>query len=205
MPLLYEATLTFPAPLSRVVRADPDAPLPRLPVTPGPAARREEQQRQQLEQERQAVERVLHGISEAARRLQQEDQARREQLERAAVELAVAIARKLLHDQFQAGSYPVEALARAAVSRLPAGQPVRLRLHPADKALLEQRLGGAPLLAGSPAVEVAADPSLSRGDCQADAGEVSVATRLEAQVAELHRLLVENVGHAAAGPAEAVP
>src|SRR5262249_32110688 len=140
-----------------------------------------------------------------ARRLHAEHRARLDEMEKAAVELAVAIARKLLFDRLDAGAYPVEALARAVIARLPPRRPVRLRLHPDDKALLEKRLGGDPLIADNPEVEVVADAALAPGDCRADAGEVRVAAGLAPHLAEIHRVLLENVGHAEAGPVQNAP
>ena len=57
-------------------------------------------------------------------------------MQKLAVELAVAIASRLLHDQIQAGDYPVENLVRTVVERLDTPQPVTVFLHPEDLAAL---------------------------------------------------------------------
>jgi flagellar biosynthesis/type III secretory pathway protein FliH len=193
--MLREIAIPFKRPLRRVVAEDASAP---LSTGPDPELlRREEERRrqeQQREEERQRLAAVLAGLTGAARSLEAEHRRRWQEMELAAVELAVAIASRLLHQRLNAGEFGVEALAREVLGRLEGGQQATVFLHPDDLALLRQRLPDEAALASDHRpVRLAADPALRRGDCRAQAGEVSVLSQVEGQLADLHRHLQRSV------------
>jgi flagellar biosynthesis/type III secretory pathway protein FliH len=204
----HEVVIAFPTPPAGVGLVDPDLPLP--PLASAPNAReaahqadrdrqwREEQERR-WQEDRLAIERALAGMKEAVRSLEEQQQHRLADLRRAAVELGVTIASRLVHEKVLAADFAVETLVQKAIDQLEPQQPVTVRLHPKDKALLEQRLG-APLLHDAMEVRVVADAGLDRGSCKAESGDVSVWSNLEDQLAEIRRHLLRSVEHAYAEP-----
>jgi flagellar biosynthesis/type III secretory pathway protein FliH len=55
---------------------------------------------------------------------------------------------------------------------------------------------GDALLADSAEVQFAADATLARGNCRAEAGELSVLSQLDVQLADLRRHLLGSLEHA---------
>jgi len=196
------------APLREVIRTDPQAALPPLPaprptvpppmppaaVAPAPIS--ETDLGRELMKDRLEISRTLVNLTAAVNALEARQQQQLIEWQRAAVELGVTIATRLLHDKIQAGDYPVETLARQAAARLNTDEPITLRLHPADLQLLEKRLDGKPLFAPDANIRLVGDPTLGRGDCRAEAGENVVLAELSAQLADVRRELLRSLGHA---------
>jgi flagellar biosynthesis/type III secretory pathway protein FliH len=70
-------------------------------------------------------------------------------------------------------------------------------LHPLDLALLEKRLaadGAAPF--DRAALRLAGDAGLGRGGCRAEAGDLHVVARVEEQLADIRRHLLETLSAA---------
>jgi flagellar assembly protein FliH len=135
---------------------------------------------------RQAVKSFARGVAELAAI---RDRLRRE-AEQDVVQLAIEIARRVLHRELAADSEALLGLTRAALQRIDAREIHRVRVHPSSAAPLEAALReiGAPQR-----IEVHADATLepggllfetSRGTC-----DVSVATQLR----EIERGFVELV------------
>jgi flagellar biosynthesis/type III secretory pathway protein FliH len=150
---------------------------------------------QRLEQERDAIQQTLARLREAASEIVGQRDRRRDEWQRAAVELAVTLATRLVHDEVQGGRFAVENLVKSMVEQLPPGEPVRVALHPDDLALLQSRLGDRPLTEGKE-VRLAADSTLGRADCRVEAGDVMLVSQLEVQLAEMRRELLRSLGHA---------
>ena len=214
-PVIYEAAIPFGAGLRHVALADPSAPLPptrRHKPAPEPAHRplpemtaalREalveeaEQVERGAREEREQLESVLANLTDVARDLRAQQRTRLEEMQRVAVELAVAVASHVLYERLDAGDYPVEALVRRAVKRLEANEAVTVRLHPDDLALLERRLGEGALFAlDGDEVRLTADPALGRGDCRAETGDISVVSHLEEHLEEIRRELLRSLPEA---------
>ena len=140
-------------------------------------------------------------MMEAAHDLAADREQRRAEMQRVAVELAVTIASKLIHEKIEAGEFALESLVRQTIVRLEPNQPVTVRLHPADITLLEKRLGSShPLLPNGPEASLLPDPGLERGACRAEAGTVSVLSQWKDQLEEIHQHLLRSVGHARSEP-----
>ncbi len=87
-----------------------------------------------------------------------------DEIEHALVDLAAAIARRILHDELASAPERVVAVVREALAGLPPQlRSVRLRVHPEDAALLREQL---PPPADVKDFEVVPDPELKRGDCR---------------------------------------
>jgi flagellar assembly protein FliH len=101
--------------------------------------------------------------------------------ERDVVELALAIARKVLHREASLDRDLLVALARVALDRLADATAASIRLHPDDYATA---MAGRTAATATPhGVQILADPSVRRGGClvRSDVGsiDVGVATQLD--------------------------
>jgi flagellar assembly protein FliH len=115
-------------------------------------------------------------------------------MQRAAVELALAVASRLLYTRIETGDYPIEVMVQQVVERLSAREEVTVALHPADLALLEARLEEEPDLLGEDGrIRLVADTTIPRGDCRAEVGDVSVLSQLDQQLEELRHHLLESL------------
>jgi len=208
--MIYEAAIPFRAGPVHVTLADPSAPLellfrPGPEQAPGPvidpeqALRDAEKARQEetAQEERERLESVLGQLLDVARDLRAAQRGRLEEMQRVAVELAVAVASHVMYERLESGEFPIEELVRAAVKRLEPRQAVTVRLHPADLTLLERRTADEPLFAlDTEDLRLVADPSLSRGDCRADTGDVAVLANLEEHLGEIKRDLLHALPEA---------
>jgi len=120
------------------------------------------------------------------------------EFQEATVELAQAIAAKLIFEEVDQNRFPIANLVHEVISRLDTSVNAVIRLHPDDLALIEE----SPKINGSnpeASVKFVGDATVARGDCKAKAGEISVVYELRRQIEEIRRQLLSTVGgHAAA-------
>ncbi len=217
--MIHEAVIPFRSGPVCVALADPSAPL--VPVG-RPAARQhrdpeperhseaevaaapelgtvaalQDAEKAQAEQaareERERLEAVLGRLTDVARDLCAAQRGRLDEMQKVAVELAVAIASQVLYERLESGNFPIEELVRAAVKRMEPRQAVTVRLHPDDLALLERRTAEEPLFAlDTEELRLVGDASLSRGDCRAETGDVAVLANLGEFLAEVRSDLLK--------------
>ena len=142
--------------------------------------------------ERERIERILGSLRDAVSNLRHRESEYLHAMQKLTMELSVAIASKLLHEQIETGDFPIERLVRQVTERLESRQAIAVHLHPADLTLLKKRTGGE-LFPSNVEIEFVADPSLARGDCKASAGDVTVLANLEDQLADIRRRLLRSV------------
>ena len=190
---MLEIDIPLRSRLRGVERINPAMPLaPAAPVVaaraaPAPAAH-------DLEQDV-ALSQLLKNLSSAARDLQAQYRQRLVESEKATVQLAVAIAGRLIHEKLAASEFAVEKLVHKVVERLETREPVTVFLHPLDLALLEQRLQGQPNPWGMErSLTFAAAAAMGRGCCRAEAGEWRVDAQLDVQLADIRDRLLRSVG-----------
>lgn len=128
-------------------------------------------------------------------RLQEVEHRRKESLvemQQAAVELAISVASRLVHEKIEAGDFAVEELVSQLLKRCEGRGPAVVRLHPADLKLLEQRTQGKPPpWLDQKTYTLTADGSLERGDCRLEAGDFGILAKIELQLSELRQHLLE--------------
>lgn len=185
-------------PLRTALHAGLAQPLPPLPPPPPPPPPPEPRPDPQAEAERRHLETALAGLAGAVARLDTRYRQLLGEMRQTAIELAIAVADRLLHDQARAGQVPLEEVVRQVVGRLPARGGADVSLNPEDVTLLRRRLGEE-ALAGL-AIQLRPDPGLARGSCRAEAEGMSVLSDLEEQLADLRHCLLENVGDAEPRP-----
>lgn len=108
--------------------------------------------------------------------------------ERDTVKLAVVIARRILHRELAVDPEAVLGLVKAAFAKVEARETHRLRVSPADAALLLEHRGKLDL---PPAVEIAADSSLARGSAIFETSRGELDASIDTQLAEIDRGLVD--------------
>ena len=215
---MIEFTVPLTLPLRAVVRTGADDGPPqwieeqfaRLPVIMAgrrttiaktAAAKELQQELEQLRLQRAAWTRGLMEFQNAMDRIEQQRAADLSDLREVAVELAHAIASKLVFQQLGAGNFPMDRLVTEVLSRLNTHEPSTVRLHPEDLAVLQLDGDFIQKLEPAGAVRLVADPKLSRGDCKAVSGEITVIYELRRQIEEIRRELLSTVnGHAEPGP-----
>jgi len=129
-------------------------------------------------------------LAASVERLRAESERLAEQTRADALEIGFQVARRILEIELTTSAEPLFALVRAAVRRAGESRTLTLRLHPADKALIDES-GGAARVDGLMAarLQIAADPSLARGDCMVDADFGSVDGRLDTRFAQVRQAL----------------
>src|SRR5579884_3713825 len=190
--MIYEAAIPFRVGPVRVLLTDPSAPLesvchvgrplpvpepepapaPVIDAAPAAPEAQPNREEQAAREERERLDGVLGQLLDVARDLKSAQRGRLEEMQRVAIELAVAVASHVLYERLESGEFPIEELVRAAVKRLEPRQAVTVRLHPEDVALLERRTAEEPLFAlDTEDLRLVADPKLGRGDCRAETGD----------------------------------
>jgi len=105
--------------------------------------------------------------------------------EREMVQLALALARRVVHREVTLDHELAAALAHVALERLGTNTPATIRLNPEDYTIVAQdssRWGGQ-------TVTVVPDPAISRGGCLVESAFGSVDATIERQFDELSRAL----------------
>ena len=157
-------------------------------------------ERQALQRDRANFTRGLTALQQAASRSDEQLQSLIGEVREATIELAHAIAAKLIFEQIDRDRFPIANLVHEVLARLQTRDAAVVRLHPADLALLEV----IPTIAtprDERSLQYLADSTLARGDCRATAGEIKVVYELRHQIEEIRRQLLSTVsGHDEIGP-----
>lgn len=184
---LCDTPLNIPTPAPRVPAAPPAPPTDLLVTEIGA----------QLSADRRAIEAVLGSVTAAVDGLKQEHAERLFQWRAAAVELAVSIAAKLLHERIAADQFNLEQMIRDMAADLN-DEVVCVRLNPHDLELLEKRLDGQPLLSGPTDPQLIADTSLARGECRVEGRSAVSLSDLPRQLGQIREDLLRRVADARA-------
>jgi flagellar assembly protein FliH len=106
------------------------------------------------------------------------------------VKLAVAIARRILHREIALDPEVVLGLVKAAFAKVQARETHRLRVSPADAALLEEHRRSLHL---PPALEIVADGSLTQGSVIFETARGDLDASIDTQLGEIERGLADIV------------
>ncbi|HEY0973706.1 MAG TPA: FliH/SctL family protein [Solimonas sp.] len=110
-----------------------------------------------------------------------------EDTERALLDTACAIARRLTLNELNQNPEAIERIVREALSLLPSYvRDVRLHLHADDATFLRERLTPPP---DAQSFRIVVDASLARGDCRVLTESTQLDARLETRLAVLHDAL----------------
>jgi len=193
----------MPRPLPRVATAPPVSPSPATATEAIPTAQTtvpadfwKTDLARELKADRTRIEEILGRLQEATAELRKDQTERLRQWQRAAVELAMTIATRLLHERVVSGDFPMEAKVRDMVGQLEDESPVAIRLNPADLQLLESRLGDEPLLPGRDDPRLVPDPTLARGECRVEGKEAMLLSDVGRELQEIRDELLRSLAHA---------
>jgi len=115
------------------------------------------------------------------------------------VQLALAIARKVLHRETQLDPHALAGIVRVTLEKLDTGTKVGLHVHPKEAA--DWRHYFACQMEGAPAPDVHEDPAIPPGECRIETSLGSTEVGLQSQLKEIETglldLLAERPGAAA--------
>ncbi|WP_010587921.1 FliH/SctL family protein [Schlesneria paludicola] len=155
-----------------------------------------EQELRVLQEQRTLFQNAAQELNRVSKTVEQQMSSLIREVQEATIELAHAIASKLVFEEIDEDRFPIANLVHEVVSRLESSQAPVVRLHPADLALV-QDLSTIGDSNGDKSMQFVADATLVRGDCKAKAGEITVVYELRRQVEEIRRELLSTVsGHA---------
>ncbi|MEO2089224.1 MAG: FliH/SctL family protein [Gemmataceae bacterium] len=149
-----------------------------------------------LAEERAAVEAVLAAVRGATADLRRQHADRLQEWQRAAVELGLAIAAKLLHERVTQDDYPVDEIVRQMAGRMVDDEVVTVRMNPTDLALLERRMDGQPLFPDRDDPALVADPTLGRAECRIEGRALVLLSDLPRQLTQIRDDLIGSLAHA---------
>jgi flagellar assembly protein FliH len=132
----------------------------------------------------QRVEPLLSGFNALMQDLAGTGRKFRSEAERDTVKLAIAIARRVLHRELATDPEAILGLVMAASQKLNARETRRLRVSPADAALLEQNRGRLEMPAG---LEIVADVSLGAGSAIFETSRGELDASVDTQLSEIDR------------------
>jgi flagellar assembly protein FliH len=109
--------------------------------------------------------------------------------------LAVAVARQIVDQELKSDPALVEGLIRRALEEFPVGQPVRIRVHPRDQAVIESRGTETrlPTALGGREVQWLADANLVPGGCLVEGRDRIIDGRIDTALERVYRRLTYAV------------
>ena len=134
---------------------------------------------------RAAVERLAGTIADVA--ATRADTIRRAEAD--TVRLAIEIARRVMHRELSVDANALEALTRAALEKLQSQEISRVRVHPSQEKLVRACLQKA----GRGAVEIVADPSLSKGGASFEISRGTLDASVDTQLHEIENGLTDEM------------
>ncbi len=112
-----------------------------------------------------------------------------QRIEPEVVELALAIARKILHREAQLDPHALAGMVRVTLEKLDAGTEIHLKVHPREAA--EWRHYFACQIHDAPVPEVHDDPELSAGECRIETSMGTTQIGFESQLKEIETGLLD--------------
>ena len=154
---------------------------------------------EQMRTDRQLLGQMLARLERQAADLISMQNQRMEELRQASIEIAAAIASRFMRRQIESGDFPFEQMLIEAVGQFHPSAAVAIHMHPLDLKLLRETLNGQPfMMQRDGAMQFVEDPSICRGDCRLDDGELVLLSRFQSQLDRLREDLLRSIQHAAA-------
>jgi flagellar assembly protein FliH len=144
-------------------------------------------------------EQISHALHEFA--LERQNYYRR--IEGEVVELALAIARKILHRESQIDPHTLAGIVRVTLEKLDTGTKVKLHVHPREAA--DWRHYFACQNEDVPAPDVHEDPAIAPGECRIETSLGSTEVGLESQLKEIETGLLDLLAERPDAAASSAP
>lgn len=132
---------------------------------------------------------LLEGLGQTLREWQQARRRLRREAERDVVQLAIAIARRILHRELNVDAEALLGIVKAALERLEGREADRVRVHPADAGLV----GSYFEQAGLKQLRLITDPQLARGSLLLETGQGTLDASVETQLDEIRFGLLDRL------------
>jgi flagellar biosynthesis/type III secretory pathway protein FliH len=175
-----------PSPSEEALAPEEQAP-PREQVPAVPAGPPQETT-QVPDPEREKLKQLCGALAGAVHKLDQLQADVLEQSEQQLVDLAMAIARKVLMQEVDAGNYDIESIVKEALKRVSPRREVVIRLSPQDHARCEMARQEAE--AGSEGrVKFVPDPQVEPAQCLVETVEGTIESSMETQLANVAEVL----------------
>ena len=142
-----------------------------------------------LEEQRKNLVQVGKALESAVQRLSALEEQTIADAETPLVELALAVAQKVLMQEIENGRYCVETIVREALRHLPTRRDIVVRLNPEDLVAWEQAAAGA---AATEKLPLVADSRLQRAECLVETAEGVVSATLADRLREAARMLTST-------------
>lgn len=197
-----DSIVTAPKPTLPQTRTEPKpAPLPPPAPAPVPAPApavdfSQTELARELAADRERIEAVLAEMRSDVAALRMERAAKIEDLQRVAIELAVAISSRLLHERVAADDLPMDTKVRDMIAQLGDDVAVSVRLNPLDLQLLKVRMGDEPLSHDRDDPRFIPDPALNRGECQVEGRESMLLSEVTRELHEIRDDLLGSLTNA---------
>ncbi len=186
-----------PPPPAPAVTVPPPAPQPQpVPAAAPPTDFWTTNAGREIRADRERIEAVLANVKTTVEGIRTERADMLREWQRAAIELALTLTTRLLHEQVEAGTFPIEGKVRDMIAQLGDDTAVTVRLNPTDLALLTQRLGGEPLLPDQTGPRLVPDANLGRGDCQVEGRESMLLSDVTRELEEIRDELLRSLKNA---------
>ena len=140
-----------------------------------------------IEQTRSQADSLKAALNQAAQHLDQYKNDLLEQIEAQSVELAIAIASKVVCKKLEHNDFSIDPILTDALSQLQSNQQATVLLNPSDfeKSDLAK--------SGNPTITFLADPSLSKGSCKIESQQGSVDTSINKSFVQITSALAQGV------------
>jgi hypothetical protein len=166
---------------------------PTTTDTPNPTDFWTTNQDSDCEDDHEHIESVLQKIQDAVAKLREKRSSDLAEWQRTAVELAMTIATRLLHERVLAGEFSIETKIRDMIAQFGEDTAVTVSLNPADLTLLKSRLGGKPLCPGRPGPRFLPDGMLGRGECRVDGREAMLLSGFSRELQQIRDELLRSL------------
>jgi flagellar assembly protein FliH len=168
--------------------SDTDEGKQRLHMEALAEARRQGQQEGRAEMSA-AVQKEREQIAQALREFASERTDYYRRIEGEVVQLALAVARKILHREAQLDPQALAGIVRVTIESMDAGTKVSLHVAPRD--VTEWRHFFARQMEGERALEVREDPTLAAGECRIETALGTTEVGFESQLKEIETGLLD--------------
>jgi len=154
-------------------------------------------ERKHLEEQWRQIEQTLASVVEEVREIERRRQQSLRELRQVAVELAIAIASRILHERIGQDEFGIEQVIDNALNQLDFESPLSVTLHPKDLDLLACRTKGKPPpWAQHPELRLVPDSTLTRGSCRIEGPKHEVLTDSNVVLTEVRQFLLDHLADA---------
>lgn len=141
-----------------------------------------------LEEERTRTALANQALRAAAEQILSLEQRILEESESHLVDLALAIAEKVVAQEIEEGRIRIEPIVREALKQAPPRRDIAVHLNPQDLAVWQESVGDEGEML-PPAIRLLADESVKRGECIVESAEGTVSATITERLSEARELL----------------